>query len=216
MAALFFLEIMGAIFGPILLASMIADLTQWKIIMLVSVVILIALYFAIGNSDTYQTLRWRWSMPPLPPAETAFIGVADDLRGARVAAAADARKDAALQQTQSRLCALPNVVDNWVGRVEQRFLVNSRDGASLTIGIWPHLVVRTAFFPDSTGTLIRPGSPLFAQVNELRQGDLVRFSGRIVGHEGACPDDPPVDPNEKLRDPEFLLRFAQVVPLSGH
>ena len=137
------------------------------------------------------------------------------LRVLRVAAATSPGHDAALREAEARLCALPAVVNNWAGRVEQRYSVSSGEGASLAIGISPHLVLRTAFFQDSTGTLIHQGTPLFVQVNELEQGDVVRFSGSFVGHAGVCPDDPPTEENEKLRDPEFIVRFNQVAKATG-
>ncbi|HEY3846110.1 MAG TPA: hypothetical protein VGL95_03225 [Acetobacteraceae bacterium] len=216
MAVFIFFGILGAIFLPALLATLIADLTLWKIIGLVAVAILIGGFVVVEDSDAFQTLYYRWTLPPLPPDETAFIAVADELRKLRAESAPRADRDAALHQTEAKLCALPAVVDNWVGKVEQMYRVSRGESASLTIGIWPHLIVRTAFFPDSTGTLIRTGSPDFALVSSLRQGDVVRFSGRIIGHAGACPGDPPIDQNEKLRDPEFLLRFENVTRQAGH
>ena len=210
MGVFIFLGIMGTLLVPTLLSTMIADLTLWRVILLLAVVMLVGGYFFVDNSAAVQRFYWKWTLPPFPPDETSFIAVAGELRALRVESATRTDGDAALRQTEAKLCALPDVADNWVGRVEQVYLVNSGEGASLTIGIWPHLVVRTAFFPDSTGTLIRPGSPAFAEVTGLRQGDVVRFSGSIVGHAGACPRDPPMDQNEKLRDPEFLLRFAHV------
>lgn len=216
MGVFIFLGIMGSLLVGTLLTSMIADLTWWMIVALLAVVLLIGGYFVIDNSDSFQTVYWRWRLPAFPPDETAFIAVAGELRALRVELATGADRDVALRETEARLCALPVVASNWIGRVEQRYSVNSGEGASLTIGISPHVVVRTAFFPDNTGTLIRIGSPLFAPVNGLEQGDVVRFSGTIVGHAGACPNDPPIDANEKLRDPEFLLRFAQVAKDAAH
>lgn len=210
MALIFLAGFLGSLFLPVLLASMIADLTPIKVITLLTLTTLIGGYFIVGNSDTFQALYWRWTLPSFPPDETAFAGAAEELQALRLAPAANTGHDAALREAEARLCALPTVVDNWAGRVEQRYQISSGEGASLTIGIAPHLVVRTAFVPDDTGTLIRAGTPLFAQANELEQGDYVRFSGRLVGHAGACPNDPATDQYEKLRDPEFLLRFTQV------
>jgi hypothetical protein len=209
-AIVLLLGFLGAILLPILLASMIADLTPMKVIALLTVFLLIGGYFIVRDSDAFQTLYWQWSLPSFPPDETAFTAAAEELRELRMASVTHADRGAALRQVEARLCALPAVIDDWAGRVEQRYLISSGEGASLTIGITPHLEVRTAFFPDNTGTLIHQGTPLFAQANELEQGDLVRFSGRLVGHAGACPDDPPIDPNEQLRDPEFLVQFSHV------
>lgn len=207
---------LGAILIPILLASMIADLTPTKVIALLTVSLLIGGYFIVRDSDTFQTLYWKWTLPSFPPDETTFAGIADELRVLRAAAATSPGHDAALRRVEARLCALPLVINNWAGRVEQRYLISTGEGATLTIGITPHLVFRTAFFPDHTGTLINAGTPLFAPVSELKQGDHVRFSATLLGHDGACPDDPPTDANEKLRDPEFLVRFTQVAKATGH
>jgi hypothetical protein len=209
------LGFLGAIVIPVLLASIIADLTPTKVIVLLTMSVLIGGYFIVGNSDDFQTLYWQWTLPSFPPDETAFAAAADNVRVLRVAAATSPGHDAALREAEARLCALPAVVDNWAGRVEQRYSVSSGEGASLAIGISPHLVLRTAFFQDSTGTLIHQGTPLFVQVNELEQGDVVRFSGSFVGHAGVCPNDPPTEENEKLRDPEFIVRFNQVAKAAG-
>jgi hypothetical protein len=216
MGVYIFLGIMLTLLVPSLLISLVADLTWWKITLLVAVVLLVGGYFFVSDSETFQTLYWRWAVPAVPRDETAFIGVADELRALRAEAASSTDQQVALRQTDARLCALPTDVDNWVGRVEQRYSLSTGEGASLTIGIWPRLVVRTALFADNTGTLIRAGTPLFATVSDLRTGDVVRFSGHIVGHDGACPDDPAIAPNEKLRDPEFLLRFEKVTKEAAH
>ena len=216
MGLLIIVGVLVAFMLAALLAAMIADLTWWKGIVLLAAAVLAGGYFVVEDSDTFHRLYWRWSLPAFPPDETSFIAVAEQLRALRRETAAGSVNAAALRQTEARLCALPVVADNWIGRVDERFAVSAGEGVSLAIEISPYLVVRTAFFPDHTGTLIRAGSLLFASVSALRQGDVVRFSGRIVGHAGACPDDPPVDENEKLRDPEFLLRFAQVAKAAGH
>jgi hypothetical protein len=216
MGVLLVAGILGVILLPALLATLIADLTLWKIVGLVALAMLVGGYFFVEDSDAFQTLYYRWTLSPFPPDETAFIAVADELRALRAESATRTDRDVALRQAEAKLCALPAFVDNWVGKVEQMYLVSRGESASLTIGIQPHLIVRTAFFPDSTGTLIRAGSPDFPLVSGLRQGDAVRFSGRIIGHAGACPGDPPIDQNEKQRDPEFLLRFANVARQAAH
>ena len=68
---------------PALLATLIADLTVWKIVGLVAVAILIGGFVLVEDSDAFQTLYYRWALPPLPPDETAFIAAADKLRTLR-------------------------------------------------------------------------------------------------------------------------------------
>jgi len=216
MGRLYFAAIMAAVLLPVMLAGFLMDATRRGVFALLLVAALFAGYFVFNSSDTLQAIYWTWTMPTYPPDETAFTAVADELRVLRVKRPSDADYEAALRQVEARVCALPGEANNWVGQVQQRYLISSGDGASLAIGISPHLVVRTAFFPDKTGTLIRAGTPLFAPANELEQGDVVRFSGTLVGHAGACPGDPPAEPNEKLRDPEFLLRFTQVAKTADH
>lgn len=208
MGVIMFAAIILGMLGPVLLASLIADMTWLRAGVLAVLGLLVACYFVVGNSETFQGLYWKWTLPASPAAEAAFVAAASELYAQRLESGAGNTTE--LRQAEARLCALPDVADNWVGRVTQVFLNNSGAGASLTVAFWPHIFVRTAFFPDSTGTLIREGTPLFAQVKDLQPGDVVRFSGRIVGHAGACPGDPPVDRNEELRDPEFLFNFARV------
>jgi hypothetical protein len=204
------LEILGAILGPLLLVALVSYLRARRAILLLAAAILAGGYYVVDSSDAFQTRYWRWTLPAFPPDETAFIVAGDELHALRVEPLTQAGRAAVLCQAEARLCALPVVARNWVGRVEQTMLTGSGDGASLVVRIWPNLSVRTALFPDNSGTLIRAGSPVFDQVAGLRAGDVVRFSGTIVGHAGACPGDSPIDRNEELRDPEFLFRFVDV------
>ncbi|HEY6430723.1 MAG TPA: hypothetical protein VIZ17_01980 [Acetobacteraceae bacterium] len=187
-----------------------------KVILLLAAVILVGGYYVVDSSDFFQKLYWRWTLPGFPPDETAFIAAADELHALRVEPLEQAGRAAALHQAEARLCALPVVAHDWVGRVGQTLLTGSGDGASLVVRIWPTLSVRTAFFPDNSGTLIRTGSAMFAPATGLHPGDIVRFGGTIVGRAGACPGDPPIDRNEELRDPEFLFRFADVAEDHAH
>jgi hypothetical protein len=212
--------ILGVIFlGLIALplaAAMIADLTWRQVVVLSTAAMLLAGYIVVRNSDTFQTMYWRWTMPEAPASETAFITAAEKLHALRVRDPGGSNDLAALRQAEATLCALPSTVAGWNGRVEQAYLTDSNQGESLAVAIWPHIVVRTALFPDATGTLIPADTPAFGQVHGLRPGDAVRFDGRIVGHAGACPGDPPINRNEKLRDPEFLLAFSKVEPVGHH
>jgi hypothetical protein len=207
---------MLALFLPALLVTLVADLSVWKSLLLVALAMLVGGYFFVANNDAAQALYWRWTLPAFPPDETEFVTVAGKLRALRAEAATSGGDAAALHQTEARLCALPAAAENWVGKVEQTYLISTGEGASLTLGIWPHLAVRTALVPDRTDTVIHAGSPVFSHVTDLQQGDVVRFSGRIMGHAGACPDDPPTEPDEKLRDPEFLIRFTAVAKEAQH
>ena len=209
MNGIVFLAIMAAIIiGPVLFGAMIADLTSRQVVLLAVGACLVGGYFFTENNATFQRLYWQWTEPAPPADEAAFIAAANDLRRQR--ADSDGANTKQLRQAEARICALPANADHWVGRVAQMYLTNTGEQASLEVEVWPRLIVRTALFADSTNTLIRAPSPVFSSVAALSAGDTVRFSGRIVGHDGACPGDPPVDRNEKLRDPEFLFVFSQV------
>ena len=211
--------ILAAIFlgliGLPLVAAMIADLTWPQVVVLSTAAILLAVYIVVRNSDTFQTAYWRWTMPEPPASETVFITAAEKLHALRVRNPGGANDLAALRPAEATLSALPITVAGWTGRIEQKYLADSNQGESLAVAIWPHVIVRTALFPDATGTLIPAGTPAFSQVHGLQPGAAVRFDGRIVGHAGACPGDPPIDRNEKLRDPEFLFAFSKLEP-AGH
>jgi hypothetical protein len=195
---------------PGALIAIIADFTWRGGLLLAAAALLAGGYYFIAYSETFHSLYWQWALATAPPDEKAFIAAAEQLQALRLEPASTTSNALALGQAESRLCALPTNVDDWVGRVTQVYENSSSGGTVLTVSIWPHLVVRTAFYPDQTGTLINAGSPVFAQASNLRQRDVVRFSGRIIGHDGACPGDPQVDRNEMLRDPEFLFVFTQV------
>jgi hypothetical protein len=208
--------LMSLIFLPMLLATMIADLTWWKAFALTVVAVAIAGYVVIGRSETFQSLYWHWTMPTAPASEAAFVSAAEALRNARADFAGGGHDRARLHQAEQRLCALPSQADDWSGKVAQMFLTAAGDGASLAVAVAPHLVLHTALFRDNSGTLIAGDAPLFAKARTLREGDILRFSGVILGHDGACPGDPPVSRNEVLRDPDFLFRFARIQAPVAH
>ena len=198
----------AAIILPVLIGTMIADLTRLQLILLAVAAALVCAYFVIGDSAAFHRVYWQWTEPAPPAAESAFIAAGDDLRRQR--AAAGGALTGALRQAEARLCALPTDASGWVGRVDQIYPSNSGHAVSLAVEIWPHLLIRTALFADASDTLISGPPPLLAAATALHAGDSVRFDGRIVGRDGACPGDPPVDRNERLRDPEFLFRFTRI------
>ncbi|HUN42452.1 MAG TPA: hypothetical protein VMU81_19340 [Acetobacteraceae bacterium] len=205
--AVFLAIAVAGILGPVLFASIIADLTRWQITLLAAVACLAVGYFVVDHSDIFHRLYWQWTEPTPPADEATFIAAANDLRRQR--AESDGATTDRLRQAEARICALPADAANWVGRVAEMYLTAGQQ-ASLQVEIWPGLIVRTAFFAEPTGTLIRASSPVFSTVSELHDRDNIIFSGHIVGHDGACLGDPPVNRNEKLRDPEFLFFFTKV------
>jgi hypothetical protein len=215
MGPLILVGVMMGMLIPVVVSAALADLTMRKVLVIIAVLLLTTSGLTIYNTTVFQELYWSWGLPPVPVDEAAFVTMADQLHAARIAPAGDQAAGGALQQVAARLCAAPNQVTGWVGRVEHMYPSANGDHASLAIRIAIHVVVRTALFPDTTDTVVRSGTPLFATVSELREGEVVRFAGDLVGHTGACPGDPPTDPNEALRDPEFLFRFASVTPVAG-
>ena len=67
-----------------LAAAMIADLTWPQVVVLSTAAMLLAGYIVVRNSDTFQTMYWRWTMPEAPASETAFITAAEKLHALRV------------------------------------------------------------------------------------------------------------------------------------
>ena len=192
--------------GPPLLVAIIADMTRARLTLLVSLTVAVVGYFLITNTATFQALDWKWTLPAPPAAETAFIAAADKLHTLRLNHASGA----VLHDAKARLCAQTAVASGWVGRVVEKYLDDAGNAATLAVIIWPHVTLRTAWFPDDTNTLVRAGSPLFVTVDHLHGGETVRFSGRIMGHDGACHPDPPANRDALTRDPEFLFTFSRV------
>jgi len=205
----------SGILGPVLFASLIADLTRRQIILLTTAACLVVGYFVAENSEIFDRLYWQWTVPAAPPAETAFIAAAENLHARRVAYADGKTSLPEVHRAETAICALPTAAVNWVGRITQKYLSDTGRSESLSVAIHPHVIVRTALFPDESHTLIPVDSHVFAGISHLESGDVVRFDGRIVGHAGACPGDPPIDNADKLRDPEFLFAFSQVSPATG-
>ena len=212
------LIIVGALLGilvPVLLASAVADLTKRKVIGLIVLVAVGGSAVWVWESDPFQRQYWRWRLPQMPTDEANFVADAERMRDLRVAQSRSTGPQSALQEVESRLCAISPTAHDWVGRVARMYPSSSGDEASLAIRVSPKVILRTALFAGPTATLIPAGSPLFETVKNLTEDQVVHFSGSFVDRLGACPGETPPNQNEKQRDPEFLFRFTRVVSDAG-
>lgn len=200
---------------PPLIGVLIADLTWGQVAALACAGLLIGGYFTVRDSDAFQSYEWRWTVPPPPPAEAAFIAAAEKLHAVRLAYAKGKAGAPALHQAEAAICRLPPAAKHWVGRITQTYTTDSGRSVSLSVAIRPHVLVRTAFFPDDTHTLIPVHTQPFTALQAAKPGQVVRFDGRVVGHAGACPGEPPIAAVDKLRNPEFLFAFSRLTPAGG-
>lgn len=105
----------------------------------------------------------------------------------------------------------------WVGRVESLDATSDGFGVlvlemanGVTVGTY-----NNALSDMATETLIRQTSPLFSQVSALSEGQWVTFSGSfLLGNSGDCFYEKSMSLAGKVRNPEFLFRFAEISPMT--
>jgi hypothetical protein len=59
-------------------------------------------------------------------------------------------------------------------------------------------------------TLIEPNSPVFNAMGVLRNGDWVRFSGRLIPDSTDCVREPSLTIRGTMTSPEFIFRFDDI------
>jgi len=124
------------------------------------------------------------------------------------------------------LCELQGLmsVSNWTGWVEEKGATDEGNGI-LKIKIANKIFVRThdteledlahEFTHDET-TLIKPGTDLFDNVVNLKQGQEVKFSGKFFEDDGSCIEDYIgffEEVGDKLKSPDFNFAFSDIAPL---
>lgn len=152
--------------------------------------------------------------PKLPEAQLAFIEAAQAGRAAYRSAETDFQKGAARPARAKALCkaiSAPQVKD-WIGKLTD--LTTNSDGKGVVeITIADHVTVSTwnNSISDIVGeTLIDPSSPLFQQLGQIKEGDTVVFSGRLIRADTDCFQEKSMTLGGSMNDPDYLFRFSSV------
>lgn len=153
--------------------------------------------------------------PVMPKAEADFIAIVAEAQQASRDADNDMQRGGFKATRDKKLCSSMKSLQasNWLGKVTN-VSANSDGKGVLEIEIAKHISVTTwnnAFSDMEHHTLLEPGTPLFNTASTFKKGQTVQFSGRFFnGTEGDCIAEGSLSLDGKLRDPEFVFRFADV------
>ncbi|MNX75927.1 hypothetical protein D3C86_1074180 [compost metagenome] len=154
----------------------------------------------------------------LPADEMAFISILAAAQQDARKADNDMQRGGIKAKRDQELCKAINKlsVQDWVGKVTH-IGANSDGKGVFSIEIAKDITVKTwnnEFSDMMHKTLLQPGSPLFTTASNLKNGQMVKFSGSFFkGLEGDCVFESSMSLQGKLADPEFIFRFGGVAPL---
>lgn len=103
----------------------------------------------------------------------------------------------------------PKKIKDWVGTIEH--LITTGDGnAAISIALSENLTITTQFadwLDHQDHTLIPQTSPIYTKLADMKEGDMVRFSGRLKHAMDATEAGRMVDPN-------FLFVFSDITKIA--
>ncbi|MVA10129.1 hypothetical protein GOZ78_08795 [Agrobacterium vitis] len=166
-------------------------------------------------ADARLTAEANFYAPP--PAQVAFISAIDQARTDMQTANNDLAKGGVRRTRAKALCAAQKspAVEDWSGTLEQ--LTTNSDGLGVVkIKIGEDAYVSTmnnAFSDMSAKTMIDPDTALFKQLAALKEGDRIRFSGRLLTNSSAvdCYWESSITLDGSMKSPEFVFRFSKVL-----
>lgn len=148
---------------------------------------------------------------PIPDFQKAFMGVIDDARAKYKATDNQLAKSALVTERVAKFEKLkgdPRKITDWIGRIEN--IGTTGDGkAHISIALTDNLTFTTFnldFADAQDHTLISQSSPLYKKMMTMKEGDQVKFSGRLKRT---------IDITEagKMIDPNFLFVFSDISKL---
>jgi hypothetical protein len=154
---------------------------------------------------------------PKPQDQHTFIQIVEGARDNYLAADTDFKKGATRPARSTLLCRSRQnyTVSNWVGEVVG--LTTNGDGKGVIgVRISDHITLKTwnnSLSDVADETLIEPNSSLFTQLGDLKNGDQVRFTGRLFLSNVDCFKESSMTLSGSMRDPDFIIRFTDIEKL---
>jgi hypothetical protein len=151
----------------------------------------------------------------MPSDQLRFISALQAGRSAFRAAPNDMAKGAARPARKQQICSAVRGLQatGWVGHIDT--LSSNSDGKGvLSIKISDNAYVKTwnnALSDIADSTLVEPSTRFFARLITMKKGQFVRFSGSFIQSEVDCFKESSVTLGGSMQEPEFLMRFADVV-----
>jgi hypothetical protein len=151
---------------------------------------------------------------PMPSDQAGFTSAVSAARTAYKSAANELAAGGVRNNRQQAICRVvrDQSASGWIGKISQ--LSSNGDGKGvLQIEIAPNIHVSTwnnAVSDVGSNTLIDPNSSLFKSLAAMKQGDVVRFSGRFSSSNVDCVREKSLTLAGSMTDPVFTMRFTSV------
>lgn len=146
----------------------------------------------------------------VPETQNQFITVLIDYASQYESAPNPLKKSALVKKRAAALEALnggnPGKVENWVGVLEEMDTTSDGDAYISVVPVTKGITLSTwnnSFSDGNDKTLIKSGSPLYEQLSELQEGNVIKFSGNLIRFKNLTEAG-------KMTEPELLFRFKSV------
>lgn len=157
-------------------------------------------------------LRQALLKPPLE--EDRFIQAIEKARAAYKVGQTDLQRGATRPMRAREICdAVPSSeLKQWVGKIHLLTTNGSGDGVLVVeISNGVKLVTMADSFSDSIyGTMIKPGSSLYQNLLEMKDGDFVRFDAGLFRSTVDCYKEMSLTMRGSIEEPEFVANFSHV------
>lgn len=161
----------------------------------------------------------RWISAPedaLPVQQQRFLAAvahgAERVREGNEVTVVEARRE-----RRRVICALLGdaPVRNWEGTLSDIDTTLGGEDGMITVRVGEDAELRTSnplLAGEDERSVIRPGTPAFAEIADLQDGDRVRFSGRFLPGDDGCFDETSLRARNGMLTPGFVFRFTAVAP----
>ena len=191
---------------------------SFKIKMILIAAIIFIVFVAIfGYCNKDDTEKKATPEIQYPQDQTTLIEASKTAMDKAIKANNDMQKDSALRERSEAICdGITNLsVKDWIGTIEKIDL-HSDGYAVLEIEIARNIYVKTlnnALSDKFHKTLLKPDTPLFDKVANMKKGQQVKFSGKFFKDNETCIFDSSLSFDVKLTEPKYIFRFSDVNPL---
>lgn len=170
-------------------------------------------YYAANNKpkgpDAFDT-----AYQSAPTVEKDFVSTVKDAQNKAKSAENDMQLGGIRAQRDALVCRVMTNknVSGWIGKVDN--ISSNSDGRGVvSISLSEDVNVKTwnndiSDYGDHT--LITPGSELFEAASQLKEGDVVRFSGNFISDNENCIRESSLGIRGKVTEPEYIFKFNSI------
>jgi hypothetical protein len=150
----------------------------------------------------------------VPDAQKQLIQAVEKARSDYAAAANDMARGGTRAVRAKAVCAALKGKSGivWIGKVTK--LSSSSEGHGvLSVSIGKDVTFKTwnnSFSDYKFATLIDPDSSLFEKVSKLKEGAIVKFTGKTFADKADCVNEASMTLGGSMAEPEYIFRFTDV------